>query len=73
MSEITRVGADLAKRVIQVHAVDASRKSGVRSFIVESPPHSTGFHPTTLHSSHCIASHDWLARALENSNNQPAS
>ena len=26
MSEITRVGADLAKRVIQVHAVDASGK-----------------------------------------------
>ena len=26
MSEITRVGADLAKRVIQVHAVDAAGK-----------------------------------------------
>ena len=26
MSEIARVGADLAKRVIQVHAVDASGK-----------------------------------------------
>ena len=29
----------------------------VRSLIVVSLPHSTGFHPTTLHSSHCIASH----------------
>jgi transposase len=26
MSEITRIGADLAKHVIQVHAVDASGK-----------------------------------------------
>jgi len=26
MSEITRVGADLAKHVIQVHAVDAAGK-----------------------------------------------
>ena len=26
MTEITRVGADLAKHVIQVHAVDASGK-----------------------------------------------
>ena len=26
MNEITRVGADLAKRVIQVHAVDTSGK-----------------------------------------------
>ena len=26
MSEITRVGADLAKRVIQVHSVDAAGK-----------------------------------------------
>ena len=27
-------------------------KNGVRSFIIISPPHSTCFHPTTLHSSH---------------------
>ena len=31
MTQITRVGADLAKRVIQVHAVDALGKLVVRA------------------------------------------
>ena len=38
MSEITRVGADLAKRVIQVHAVDVGGKLVTNKALPKSKP-----------------------------------